>query len=247
MFANLWASLYKIYYKDNSGSLDKSEVFQLLQVFNNWFEGEEKYFQVDTSKYDFDGDGELQYDEFEAMMIDLTTKFGKDEFDEMFFRLFRCIDSLKATGAGQEQSFKQHLAQMVKQASQVQPLLLYGSQIEPSQAIERLALASKVEVKGVVVSSPSSEESTLSLIRCFGMGKGKWLYVVMFPDYHNTDAFLRSLTLALETTPIWMVHQRFRLFIILQERYVWWLPRTFLSHCLAVPLDDSVHPEAEDS
>ena len=49
---------------------------QLLQVFNNWFEGEEKYFQVDTSKYDFDGDGELQYDEFEAMMIDLTTKFG---------------------------------------------------------------------------------------------------------------------------------------------------------------------------
>ena len=29
MFANLWASLYKIYYKDNSGSLDKSEVFQV--------------------------------------------------------------------------------------------------------------------------------------------------------------------------------------------------------------------------
>eukprot|EP00906_Rhabdomonas_costata_P019846 RCo028872 len=236
----LLSDLFVAWDADDSGALDKREILEVLQLFNTWANRDKDDWVVfDLSKYDLNRDEQLQPKEFIDLMTDLSRKFGKSDFDLMYYRLSRCIDTFKSDASGapvvQAEVIESALRKLLSRSHPSQPILLYGVGLDPTKLLEKLAAEQGARMTGSVISSETSEATGLQSLSHQGIGLGWWIYFVVSNSY-DVDRFLRGVAARVATAEAWRLHPRFRVVILLSLPAVHHLPALFLSRALALPL-----------
>eukprot|EP01063_Lacrimia_lanifica_P039367 TRINITY_DN8630_c0_g1_i2.p3 TRINITY_DN8630_c0_g1~~TRINITY_DN8630_c0_g1_i2.p3 ORF type:complete len:127 (+),score=34.22 TRINITY_DN8630_c0_g1_i2:318-698(+) len=119
------------------------------------------------------------------------------------------------------------------------PLLMYGTQFDPSTVIEMAAADRKATLMPCILSHKAAEDDALRQLVKYGFQRGHWLYVITDPQY-CPENFLRQLGVTLSTNANrgpGMIHKRMRVFVFTKERSITHWPNILTMMSLEANLD----------
>eukprot|EP01012_Entosiphon_sulcatum_P065390 TRINITY_DN94332_c0_g1_i1.p1 TRINITY_DN94332_c0_g1~~TRINITY_DN94332_c0_g1_i1.p1 ORF type:complete len:589 (-),score=73.11 TRINITY_DN94332_c0_g1_i1:11-1777(-) len=230
-------------YESWRGEMDELPVEEFwtgLHTFNSWSQSEgEDYIIFDTSR--ISAPDEFTAPTFVEVMRTACAKFGNEDFDRMYYKLIRVVDHLRDSQRAPQERARmavtpERLTKLLRHASPLQPVVVYGTSCDPTKAIETYARQSHATLKGCVVSSQEAETRAMRLITNQGIRRGLWVYCIVASGYAGIDDFLRSLARELQTKERWLVHEDFRLFLSLAMHTLVHVPRLLAHSCVPVPL-----------
>ena len=161
-------------------------------------------------------DGALQEEEFVFMMRKMCGDCAASEFDLMIFRLEQAIYVMNETAPNSatiKSVTADDLEMIVSLSPSSSPLILSGRGPDPTQAISGCAAACGVSLRPLFVASDKSASAALRTLTRSGFSKGEWICIIVEPDYHDSDPFLRELGIKIQTESPWDMHRKFRLWI----------------------------------
>ena len=235
--------VFELWDWDRSGYIESDELRKVLIRYNDWSHRQGKHSaQVILTQRDENRDDRLDETDFLALFTKKTQRLRPEEFDYMAFRMKRCVqDLLEDEKEGMADSFKpvtvSDLEEQWALSQPSSPLILYGMLVDPAMQLETLAARHKVTVRSFLVQHIKSERVALKELISWGAGRGHWIYITLDDRYTSYDAFLRSLGVALKQQATYLLHKRFRLWLMLQTTRIMNTPRILRLNSIAVNLD----------
>ncbi|KAJ9464513.1 Calcineurin subunit B [Diplonema papillatum] len=229
--------------RDRSGYIEVDELYTVLTRYNDLTTQQGMHTaQVLMGRRDADGDGRLGLHEFLRMFKEKTQRLRPDEFDFMIFRVRRCLeDLLEDSQAGLEDTFKplteSDLASYYVRSAPPEPIILYGRTVDPAMQIEHFAARNARSVRSFMVQHGKSEKTALKELVRWGVGRGHWIYVTVDEGYANRDGFLRAVGVALKQRPAYLIHRKFRLWVMVNTARYAVVPWILKLNAVPVPLD----------
>ena len=157
--------------------------------------------------------GTLTADEFEHVFLRAAEGMSSSDFDLLVFRLKSAAVVTSKTDLGCPQLSSEELEGIVALSPSSSPLVIVGSAVDPSRPLAECAASCGVTLRIFLISSDATSKAALSVTKNSGFARGEWVCVSVDPKYKDSDAFLRSLGVLLQTGSPWSIHRKFRLWI----------------------------------
>ena len=204
---------------DSSGKISEGEymavIRQFMEVTRELDADEDGRHGFSLESHDIDGDGSLDVAEFTTLILEVwnVASVRAKEFDLKYFRLTCVVDNMILAHLHRVGCItSEGLLQISKAVACSTPVVLYGQGSDPSRAVEEAAFAENATVMPVLVTRPEAEKEAVQTLLRSGLGRGRWVYVVIGHAY-DADALLRDIGRCMQTTNTWMIHPKSRLLI----------------------------------
>lgn len=240
--------LFDFWDYDESRTIDSGEFERVLQRYQGMGEGNSNWINLAMTKADQNQDGKLQPDEFRHFMKNLTSGLNADDFDFMYFRMYRAVENVQfmqdANRAQiryrrmmENQLASEDVQAMVDRSKPVLPMVLYGTSIDPARVVEKVAANAKAQLEPCMVSHMKGATGALSEIRKKGFRRGYWIFVTLDQGFDGLDWFLRQVGVELQTNTGKMA-PKFRLFIHAPFEAITSFPHVLMVNAISLNLDD---------
>eukprot|EP01065_Artemidia_motanka_P027511 TRINITY_DN32708_c0_g1_i1.p1 TRINITY_DN32708_c0_g1~~TRINITY_DN32708_c0_g1_i1.p1 ORF type:complete len:841 (+),score=175.90 TRINITY_DN32708_c0_g1_i1:63-2585(+) len=244
------ARLFADWDTDKSGRIEHRELWAVVQRVNQSVDDDHGLPHTLTVAPEADCGGKVDLAQFRGIMLAATAECSQQQFDLAMFRTGRVLAELNEgalhcpprAGSGAPVTASA-LERIAVHASQRAPVLLLGSDADPSKAVERCAEGRGATLRPFLVSSEKTERAAQRAVTRLGFGKGLWIYVLVSRGYQHADRFLRELGLRLETEAPWAIHRAFRLWVFAPGLSESSVPSVLLLRSVCVPLS-SFDPDA---
>eukprot|EP01006_Ploeotia_vitrea_P016345 TRINITY_DN46963_c0_g1_i2.p1 TRINITY_DN46963_c0_g1~~TRINITY_DN46963_c0_g1_i2.p1 ORF type:complete len:672 (+),score=101.15 TRINITY_DN46963_c0_g1_i2:42-2057(+) len=259
---SMWQDMFRIWDVSVNNYITTYDLALVLELFNMRAEEDNEdwiVFRYDEDKIntnvpketttegveddELNKDNRYSVEEFIELMMKLSHRWGREDFDVMYYKITGCVHSLedelgthvKKAGKGarpgetigkgrRDEITLQYLQSLHDRQPPTRPFLFFGKSFDPTKTVENLAGMNGIYFKGLVVASERSEETALKKLKYNG--------------YDNIDNFLRGVSVLLQTTPSWMVHRTFRLWMLVPLEFLMEFPAVMLMKSIPIPLDD---------
>eukprot|EP01063_Lacrimia_lanifica_P023090 TRINITY_DN30591_c0_g1_i1.p1 TRINITY_DN30591_c0_g1~~TRINITY_DN30591_c0_g1_i1.p1 ORF type:complete len:824 (+),score=288.14 TRINITY_DN30591_c0_g1_i1:60-2531(+) len=237
------STLFKAWDWNQSGAIDSEELRTVMVRYNDWSQRQGKHSAaLILNEKDENRDDELDYDEFLDLFLYKTEHMLPDEFDFMVFRILRCVQDLQEDQRVTDiNEFKplvvSDLDAVWSGSGPTTPLILYGTSVDPAMQVEKLGIEHRVPVRSYLVQHEKSEKVALKEMIRWGMGRGQWIYMTLHHSYVNLDHFLRLVGVHLRQRATYLVHKKFRLWVMVNTTRYIRLPEIIRLNATPVSLD----------